>query len=116
MNKATRGRSVGKDGTGEGRGKEPAWYTTGLAERVDGWVASVGRGRSRLLFFLTLFFFVITASGKSKKKQEKRMWLVSEGCGGNRRQRGSKGTRTNRWSVAGGGGWVGATMERIHLR
>ena len=53
---------------GGGTGEEPAWYTTGLAERVDGWVASVGRGRSRLLFFLTLFFFVITGEWKKQKE------------------------------------------------
>jgi hypothetical protein len=38
------------------------------------------------------------------------MWLVSECCGGNRRQRGFKRTRTNRWSVA-GGGWGPLTMK-----
>ena len=107
MNKATRGRSVGKDGTGEGRGKEPAWYTTGLAERVDGWVASVGRGRSRLLFCCLTFVLFCDRWRVEKTKRNRRKgcgWLVKVAAGteDNEDSKG-RGPTGGRWPVVVGG-------------
>ena len=106
MNKATRGRSVGKDGTGEGRGKNllgtPQDWPSGWMDGLRRW-AGVDHA---CCFFLQLFFFVIT--GEWKKQKENRSkgcgWLVNVAAGteDNEDSKG-RGPTGGRWPVVGGG-------------
>jgi len=66
-------------------------------------------------FFLTLFFFGSLRVEKTKRNRRKGCgWLVKVAAGTEDNED-SKGTRTNRWSVAGSGGWVGATNDEGSL-
>ena len=79
MNKATRGRSVGKDGTGEGRGKNllgtPQDWPSGWMDGLRRWVGV----DHACCFFLHCSFFALQVYQKLTYVVDVRLTIVEYG-------------------------------------